>query len=94
MKVVINTGIGGFGLSEQVLEWFVVWVGKDLTYTELLALPRNDPDLIVAVEELGSDADGKHATLKVVEIPDGVEFFVREEDDGTEWIAEKHRTWS
>jgi len=31
--------------------------------------------------------------LKIVDIPDGVEWEI-EEYDGMEWVAEKHRTWS
>lgn len=53
---------------------------------------RDDPVLVQVVEELGSKANGKHASLKIVEIPDGVEWQV-EEYDGNEWVAEKHRTW-
>ena len=37
--------------------------------------------------------NGKHATLKIVKIPDGVEWEI-EEYDGREWISEKHRTWN
>jgi hypothetical protein len=54
---------------------------------------RDDPDLVAVVEELRSDADGRHARLKVVEIPDGVEWEL-DEYDGVEHVAEKHRTWA
>lgn len=54
---------------------------------------RDDPVLIQVVEELGPKANGKHASLKIVEIPDDVEWQI-EEYDGSEWVAEKHRTWS
>lgn len=56
-------------------------------------LPRHHPLLIECVETLGDDADGACASLKVVEIPDGVDYEV-EEYDGNEWVAEKHRRWS
>ena len=56
-------------------------------------IERNDPDLVAVVEELGSVADGRCASLRVVEIPDGVEWEI-DEYDGIEHIAEKHRTWS
>ena len=36
-------------------------------------IPRDDPALIQVVEELGKGADGDHAELKIVEIPDDVE---------------------
>ena len=54
---------------------------------------RNDPALVQLVEENSKKYEGRHSTLKVVEIPDDVEFEI-EEYDGLEWVAEKHRTWS
>lgn len=55
-------------------------------------IERNDPALVQVVEEMGSKADGDHAELAVVEIPDDVNYVV-EEYDGLEHIAEAHRTW-
>ena len=56
-------------------------------------IARNDGFLIEAVETLGDAANGDYAKLKVVEIPDDVEWHIHEYD-GTEHVAEKHRTWS
>ena len=53
---------------------------------------RNDLILVRVVEEMGDAANGQHAELAVVEIPDGVVWEI-EEYDGREWIAEEHRTW-
>ena len=53
---------------------------------------RNDPDLVAVVEELGMAADGRHASLKIVEIPDDVEWDISEYD-GMEEIHEVHRSW-
>lgn len=53
---------------------------------------RDDPDLVAVVEELGAKANGRHAELKVVDIPDDVNWYI-EEYDGQEWVAERHRTW-
>lgn len=53
---------------------------------------RNDPRLVKIVEKLGEEANGRFAKLKVIEIPDGVEWEI-EEYDGYEHVAEKHRTW-
>ena len=55
-------------------------------------IDRADPILVQVVEELGEEADGTYASLKVVEIPDDVEWQI-DEYDGSEWVAEKHRTW-
>jgi hypothetical protein len=60
---------------------------------EPFGYPRDDADLIAAVEALGEEAGGQCASLKIVEIPDGVEYQI-EEYDGREWVAEVHRTWS
>ena len=56
-------------------------------------IDRDDPALVQAVEELGDKANGQHAELAVVQIPDGVDYIV-EEYDGMEHIAEAHRTWN
>ena len=53
---------------------------------------RNDPQLIEVVEELGSRANGEYANLKIVKIPDDVDYVI-EEVDGEEWVVEVHRTW-
>lgn len=55
-------------------------------------LDRSDPILIEVVEEMGEDSYGNHAKLTIVDIPDDVEWEI-EEYDGSEWVAEKHRTW-
>lgn len=62
-------------------------------FLSMFDIERNDPILIQVVEELGDEANGRCATLKIVEIPDGVQWEI-EEYDGVEWIAEVHRTWS
>ena len=53
---------------------------------------RNDPDLIAVVEEMGESSHSWAAELRIVEIPDDVEWEIAEYD-GLEWVAEKHRTW-
>lgn len=83
--------------------WLVFWLAEDIgdspTHEQLNAAKwfegpgeRHDPILVEVVEELGERADGDYASLKVVEIPDDVDYVI-EEYDGTEWISEIHRTW-
>jgi len=48
---------------------------------------------VEVVEELGIKANGFCSELKIVEIPDDVEWII-EEYDGKEWVAEDHRRWS
>ena len=55
-------------------------------------IARDDPHLVAVVTELGEAANDHHSQLKIVEIPDDVEWEIGEYD-GLEWIAEKHRTW-
>ena len=66
---------------------------KDGNYFSERDIQRNDPALIEIVEELGIKANGFCSELKIVEIPDDVEWII-EEYDGKEWIAEDHRRWS
>jgi len=54
---------------------------------------RTDPVLIEVVENLKEGANNRFSELKIVEIPDDVEWQI-DEYDGIEWIAEKHRTWA
>lgn len=54
---------------------------------------RTHPDLINAIEQLGSKAaSGKHAELAIVEVPDGIDWSI-DDYQGTETIHEKHRSW-
>lgn len=55
-------------------------------------LQRDDPDLVFVVKKLGEFVNTKFSHLKIVTIPDDVDWFI-EEYDGVEWVAEKHRTW-
>jgi len=61
-------------------------------YDRNLIENRADPDLIAIFEEMGHLANGGYSRLKIVEVPDDVEWTI-DEYDGNEWVAEKHRTW-
>jgi hypothetical protein len=63
------------------------------TYFSYYDIARDCPHLVQVIETLGTAANGDCAELKVVEVPDGVEWHI-EEYDGDEWVAENHRTWS
>ena len=97
MKVVVNTKIGGAGLShDAVIRLISRGVDMDLMDNEvlehypLLFMERHNPELVRVVEE--GNASGEMSHLVVMEIPD-VDYFVMENEDGTEYIAEAHRTW-
>jgi len=55
-------------------------------------IERNDKNLIKVVEELGEEANGMCANLKVIEIPDGIEWEI-DDYDGMESVKESHRSW-
>lgn len=62
-------------------------------YLSIMNIERNDPLLVQVVEELGEKASSKYSELKVVEIPDDIEWEISEYD-GMESVKEKHRSWS
>lgn len=91
-EIVINNCHGGFSLSEKACQRYKELSGNEAVQSEGREIERNDPHLVSVVKELGSEADGSFAELKVVEVPDGVKWTI-EEYDGSEWVAEVHRTW-
>lgn len=88
-KIVVNRDYGGFGLSKEACDLLEIpWDG----YGFASDIKRDDPKLVEAVETLGSKANGAHAKLAVVVVPDDVDWEI-EEYNRQEWVAEKHRTW-
>lgn len=77
------------GLTEKQ-----IWSKKNKdSYWSVYDLDRSDPTLIKVIEKLGEEkASGNFSELRIVEIPDGIEYSI-EEYDGVEWISENHRTW-
>jgi hypothetical protein len=65
---------------------------KDENYWSEREVKRDNPLLVQVVEELGELANDRFSELKIVEVPDGVDWYI-EEYDGLEWVAEQHRTW-
>jgi hypothetical protein len=53
---------------------------------------RDNPIIIECIEKFGNKVNGYGSNLKIVEIPDGVEWEINR-SEGEEWVAEKHRTW-
>ena len=114
-KIVINTRVGGFDLSEVAIQeyfkhknWNLVKVQDEFmpdrihyykdkeceeNYFSVLWIERTDPILVSIVEEFGDKCNTRYSNLKVVEIPDEVEWNIIG-DAGIEWIAENHRIWS
>ena len=55
-------------------------------------IDRDDKDLISVVKQLKEKANGMYAKLRIVKIPSDIKWQI-EEYDGSEHIAEQHRTW-
>lgn len=72
--------------------WYIDGIQSNETYFSDYQIERNDKELVAIVELLGEKANGQHAELKIVEIPDDVVWDIHEYD-GNEWVAERHRTW-
>ena len=95
-RIVINTCFGGFGLTEDAFNLYKAYAGISADDEHFYdgSIERNDPILLQVIDQLGIDAcTGAYAKLKVVEIPDDVEWEIGEYD-GKEHVAECHRTWS
>ena len=90
MKIVINSCYGGFSLSDKALELYNTLANADIQYTG--DLERNDPILVHIVETLGAEANGRFAQLRIVEIPDDVNWEISDYD-GMESVSEAHRSW-
>lgn len=95
--VAYEKGKSKYGIKDSPDYYHAGHVGDDEFYISAYEYHswenRADQDLVRIVEELGEESWGRFAKLKVVNIPDDVEWNI-EEYDGIEWVAEKHRTWS
>ena len=92
-KIVINRCHGGFGLSAEAESKYKELAGITDPNFYSRNIPRDDEHLIAVVELMGTAASNKYSELKIVDVPDDVNWYV-EEYDGKEWVAERHRTWS
>ena len=91
-KVVINACHGGFGLSAAAESKYKELAGVSDPNFYSGRVPRDDEHLIAVVELMGTEANNRYSDLKIVDVPDDVNWYV-EEYDGKEWVAERHRTW-
>ena len=90
MQIVINSCYGGFGLSDKALDYYNSLAGTKIEYNG--DIERNDLNLVKTVEDLGEEANGRFAKLRIVEIPDDVNWEISEYD-GNESVEEVHRSW-
>lgn len=88
MKIVVNRCYGGFGLSQEALDFLDTNSGHQYGWPHM----RHSIELVECVEELGNKAGGEYSELKVIDIPDGIEWEIWDHG-GMESIHEKHRKW-
>lgn len=90
MQIAVNSCFGGFSLSDKAVQLCAerglitsTYPGEDV---------RSNPILIGVIEELRDGADGAFAAIRIVDVPDDVQWQIGE-CDGQEWVEEKHRQW-
>jgi len=97
MQVVINTSYSNFAISADAISLIQKKIKNPKAKSQINAYAfdndRSNPLLVEAVQKLGAKANGLYSTLKIVEIPDDVEWRV-DAVNGKEVIREKHRMWS
>ena len=97
MQVVINTSYSNFAISPDAISLIRKKIKNPKAKSQINAYSfdndRSNPLLVEAVQKLGAKANGLYTTLKIVEIPDDVEWRV-DAINGKEVIREKHRIWS
>lgn len=101
MEVVLNKCYGGFSVSEKVYkELNIKWDNYGYLTNEDLKIKsdnynkyRTNKKLIKAIKKIGlKEASGTHAELKIIEIPDDVNWEINEYD-GIESVIDKERHW-
>lgn len=107
MKIVLNKCFGGFSISKECAQ-YMAELGCERAKKELSddgeffgygyvdgmkgGYDRSSEYLVAAVEKLGERANGNLSSLRVVEIPDDVDYYI-DEYDGIESVHENHRSW-
>src|SRR3972149_7083747 len=91
VEIVINRCWGGFSISGQAVRWIrkncpcehketidkKQGMGDFNTgHRDTDANERACPSLIKVVKTLGRKADGEHAELKIVEVPDEIDYYI------------------
>jgi hypothetical protein len=98
-EILVNTKFGGFHLSDEVKALYkeaTKHVERAQNFYIDSDVRRDDPVLLKIVKQVGlGNAGGTFCCLGIVEIPDDVpeDGWIIEDYDGSEWVAEKHRTW-
>lgn len=72
-----------------IIQYAIGYVNNKKYNISFFDLERDDPVLIKVIRKFDHIAD-----RSIISIPSNVDWELCEADNGAEWIAEKHRTWS
>ena len=94
MKIVINSCYGGFDLTpdERIL---IASKAPELLVDgrlDIHLIPRHHPALVEAVERFAEEPHDPYAELEVIEVPDGIEYDILD-NDGIETVYEIGHAW-
>lgn len=101
MKIAVNKCFGAFCVSKAVYSALgMAWDGYGLLNNKDFEIEsdndmeyRSHPKLIAAIEKVGEkEASGYLADVRIIDIPEGVDWEIGEYD-GIETVHEKHRRW-
>jgi hypothetical protein len=102
MKIVINRCFGGFNLSQAAQKLYYELQSSDpgewserfgaYEHFQPWDIDRTDQYLVQVVEQLGETSWGRYSELKVVVVPDDVDWYTSDYD-GIETVHEQHRQW-
>ena len=97
-KIVINKCFGGFALSDARMALYATLKGvtahpdDDDFPIQIWDIARDDPDLVSVVQQIPEDEGIVGTDLRVIEIPDDVDWQI-DDWDGMEHIVDRKRIW-
>jgi hypothetical protein len=92
-KVVYNSCYGGFGLSKKAHLLYCEKKGLDPENYDSDRIARHDPILVEVVEELGLEANGICAKLKIDEDDGWYKIIYHDGLERVEWFDPKWEDW-
>lgn len=90
-KVVYNACFGGFSLSKKGAARYAELKGMSVYDSDI---PRADPMLVQVVEELGDEANGDYAELRIKDVPPGTLYRIDEYDGNESVMTQSEYDWS
>lgn len=86
-----KTNLGRFMLREN---YYTTSPGEEDQFFSCRDISRTDETLIEVIEQLGAEANGRCASLKIIDLQPGTKYRIQEYD-GDEWIeTEADIEWS